>query len=237
MYGAAGRACGFRIIAYSRPGFGHSSRMRARRVRDTLADVEALRTALGLERFAVSGYSAGGAYAAACAAAWPDRVAALGILAPAAPRSLTGSLPGVSLPILASNGFAYAIAAHIPPLRRAIAAVAHRTGDFRGLPDASTDAFLASLGGAFVQGPFEIVRDLLLVLRDWDVDPGTIRVPTVVWQGQRDSVVRWRGTARLAARIPGAKLRVDQGANHFSIFTRHVDELLTELGGHAHPIR
>ena len=229
MYGAAGRACGVRVIAFSRPGFGRSSRLRGREIADVVEDAAELLDDLGIERLALSGYSAGCAYAVACAAAWPERVTALGLLAPAAPRAITGVLPSISLPILASNGFGYAIAARIPPLRRAIAAVAHRTGDFRGLPDASADAFLASLSGAFAQGPWAAIRDLWLVLRPWRVDLAALRIPTVVWQGRRDAVVGWAGTSRLARRIPGVVFRTDEGANHFSVVTRHVDELLAEL--------
>jgi pimeloyl-ACP methyl ester carboxylesterase len=46
---------------------------------DLADDVQALADRLGLERFAVVGFSAGGGYALACAARLPDRISAVGL--------------------------------------------------------------------------------------------------------------------------------------------------------------
>ena len=69
---------GVRLLALSRPGCGHSSWAEpslASCGRDALE----VASALGAERFAVLGISFGGPFAAATAAADPDRVTALGI--------------------------------------------------------------------------------------------------------------------------------------------------------------
>ncbi len=50
----------FRLITYSRPGFGGSSRKHGRSVVDAAEDVRELAKLLDLEKFAVGGWSAGG---------------------------------------------------------------------------------------------------------------------------------------------------------------------------------
>jgi pimeloyl-ACP methyl ester carboxylesterase len=71
----AATAAGVRVIAVDRPGIGGSDRQRGRRVIDWPADIAALADALGIDRFAVLGFSFGGPYARACAFALPERVA------------------------------------------------------------------------------------------------------------------------------------------------------------------
>src|SRR5215218_8504513 len=68
------RRFGLRRITYDRPGYGESTRHPGRRVIDAVSDVEQLTSALGIDRFLVSGGSGGGPHALACAALLPDRV-------------------------------------------------------------------------------------------------------------------------------------------------------------------
>ena len=69
------------LIAPDRPGVGLSSRLASWTVGEYPAMVAALADALGVSRFSVWGYSGGGPYAAACAAALPDRVSAAAVAA------------------------------------------------------------------------------------------------------------------------------------------------------------
>lgn len=77
---AATMAAGVRLITADRPGIGGSDILKARRIGDWPADVVALADALGIDRFAVVGWSAGGIYAAACAALIPARLTAAGVV-------------------------------------------------------------------------------------------------------------------------------------------------------------
>jgi pimeloyl-ACP methyl ester carboxylesterase len=81
---------GLRVITYSRPGYGDSTRMAGRRVVDVAADTAALLDALKIERCLVAGWSGGGPHALACAARLPDRVTAALIVASAAPYGAEG---------------------------------------------------------------------------------------------------------------------------------------------------
>ena len=73
-------AAGVRLITVDRPGIGRSDVLEARSWGDWPADVVALAGALGIDRFAVVGWSYGGNYAAACAALIPSRVTAAGVV-------------------------------------------------------------------------------------------------------------------------------------------------------------
>src|SRR5439155_19171014 len=70
---AATRSANVRLIAPDRPGIGLSDVKAARSYGDYPSDVVSLADALGIERFAVVGWSSGGADAGACAALLAER--------------------------------------------------------------------------------------------------------------------------------------------------------------------
>jgi pimeloyl-ACP methyl ester carboxylesterase len=71
---------GVRVISVDRPGIGGSDPQPGRRVLDWPRDVAELADSLGVERFAVLGFSFGGPYARACAYALADRVTRAGLV-------------------------------------------------------------------------------------------------------------------------------------------------------------
>lgn len=79
-----------RWIGIDRPGIGLSDFQTGRRLVDWPDDVVQLADALGFERFAVAGNSAGGPYAAACAYKIPDRLTHTGIVSGVAPFDRLG---------------------------------------------------------------------------------------------------------------------------------------------------
>lgn len=80
-----------RLICPDRPGIGGSSPLPGRRYLDYPPDVLHLADHLGLRRFAILGVSGGAPYAVACAKAIPpERMSAVGLLAPAAPWHVQG---------------------------------------------------------------------------------------------------------------------------------------------------
>ena len=72
-------AAGVRLLTVDRPGYGGSAPRPDPTLLDWADDVQALADRLGLERFAVVGFSAGGGYALACAARMPERISAVGL--------------------------------------------------------------------------------------------------------------------------------------------------------------
>src|SRR5215831_6537705 len=68
-----------RLLTVDRSGIGGSDVLPRRTLADWPADVVELADALGVDAFAVTGWSAGGPYAAACAARIPARLTGVGI--------------------------------------------------------------------------------------------------------------------------------------------------------------
>ena len=83
-------ARGLRLAAYSRPGYGASSRHEGRSVADCATDAAAVADHLGADRFFTTGASGGGPHALACAALLPDRVLACATIAGVAPYDSEG---------------------------------------------------------------------------------------------------------------------------------------------------
>jgi pimeloyl-ACP methyl ester carboxylesterase len=73
------------VIAVDRPGHGLSDFQPDRTLLDWPTDITALADALGFERFAAVGMSAGGPYVLACAYSIPDRLTTATLIAGAAP--------------------------------------------------------------------------------------------------------------------------------------------------------
>ena len=69
-----------RLITIDRPGIGRSDIKVARSLADWPNDVVNLANSLGIDRFAVVGWSGGGPYAASCAALISPRLTGVGIV-------------------------------------------------------------------------------------------------------------------------------------------------------------
>ncbi|WP_353813448.1 alpha/beta fold hydrolase [Agromyces sp. SYSU T00266] len=209
---AAARARGIRLVTFARPGYGGSTARPGRDVASVAGDVDAIADALGLDRFAVMGYSGGGPHALACAALLPDRVTAVAVLASPAPF----------------GGDEWYVGMHDPgALRAAAVSRAERlryaeTDEFD--PAQFIDSDFAALGGewgavgrdagrAESAGPGGLVDDDVAFTRDWGFDPAEVRVPTLLVQGELDRVIPRPHAVRLVAGLRGARLwmRLDDG--------------------------
>ena len=92
------RSAGVRLIAADRPGVGRSTPQPRRVLLDWPDDVRQLADALGLERFAVVGFSNGGPHAAACAYKLGPRVSATALVAPLPPLDAPGAVRQLGVP-------------------------------------------------------------------------------------------------------------------------------------------
>ncbi len=234
-----------RLLAVDRPGIGTSDlqagdRQPGRTLPDLAGDVAALADHLGLDRFAVVGWSAGGPYALACAARLGDRVTRVMTLAGMAPIDRPGDVAELGL---LGDRLLFPLARRAPRLagavlgatRLATAAMIERTL-VKGLEDTGDPdaALLRDLPGHVVSGPFfdalapggrGTAEDYRLLASPWGFDLGAVRVETHLWQGERDGLLPPSHARRLADAIPGATLRLIAGQGHF-IPRRRMREVL-----------
>ena len=237
---------GVRWISVDRPGLGLSWPSPGRSVADFASDLGELADGLGIERFDVVGWSMGGPYAAAVAAAFPDRVRSATLLAPA-PVYVTAADGAERM----GKAFAWVLARDDPwqmcQLYTAVGLEARRdpalavrlfAGSGEGLSsseaaimndEAVSRTFIDVIVEATRQGAVGLVEDMRVELAPWGFDPADIRVPVSLWQGDEDSYVHADSPAEWARVVPGLTVRELRGEGHLFPYKR-TNELLTSLG-------
>ena len=233
---------GLRLIAYDRPGFGGSSPHEGRVAADAAADVAAILYALGVERFATYGTSGGGPHALACAALLSDRCAAAatiaGVGAADAPDLdwMDGMGEGNQLefgaaregrerlvPVLEEDAAGMTasepeqLADAIRPHLSAVDAAA-LTGEF-------AEHLLETIKVGLAPGVEGWVEDDLAFVSAWGFDPGSIRVPVLIWQGEEDLMVPGAHGRWLREHVPGAQGEVLAGEGHLTLFVDRVADV------------
>jgi pimeloyl-ACP methyl ester carboxylesterase len=238
-------ARGLRYIAYSRPGYGDSTRRAERTVADCVADTVAVVEQLGRDRFYTAGWSGGAPHAIACAALMPDRVLAAASIAGPAPNGAEGLdwLGGMGEENVEEFGAAIA---GPDELRSYLEKVGPEFGSVTG------DEIVSALGdlvgevdktaltgelGAFLAGNIrEGLRngiwgwfdDDLAFVRDWGFDVSALAVPTTVWQGAQDRMVPFSHGEWLAGHAPiRGRLLPDHG--HLSLAVASFPTILDDL--------
>ena len=230
LFTQAARELGLRIMAPDRPGVGGTGPRRLRQLADWVEDAVLVLDGLRAGPAALLGISAGGPFAAACAARIPGRVRSLTLVCPLGPPGwpARAMAPGERLSL--------AVARHAPAfggwfLGR-LAALARRsprlflrlaTSELPGIDRRAIaqpgmrDAFLVGYAEAFRCGSRGVAQDLRVLTRPWGFQLGSITVPTSIHYGDADTTVSpWH--ARLYAEaIPGAQLQLYPGHGHFSI--------------------
>ncbi len=202
---------------------------------------------LGLHRFAVLGFSGGAPFAAATAAAAPDRISALGIAAGLGawrlvePPETWDPADAAAIELAESGALAQAHAMLREQVERGFgpllrlsdeqlagalmppAAAGEPSGDpaFRSwwVPDAR--AALASFDG--------IIYDNLTIGMPWDWSPEQIRQPTWLWYGGADTLVPVAHGRWYERHIGTARLRVRPADGHGRTMYSHWTEMLLAL--------
>jgi pimeloyl-ACP methyl ester carboxylesterase len=242
----AALARGWRLVTYSRAGYGGSTRNPGRRVVDVVADVEAILDHLAAPRCLSAGKSGGGPHTLAVGARLADRVAGVLCIAGVAPFGTDG------LDFLAGMGeqniheFNAALAGEAP-LRAFVDKEAEQLREVKPadivnamdtlLPDVDRAVLTEEYGEDMAAGFREALRtgvdgwldDDLAFTRDWGYDFADIGVPTFLWQGTADLMVPVAHGEWLAANIPGVTAHIEPGEGHLSIAVGAVDRMFDEL--------
>lgn len=199
---------GVRVIGVERCG----PRVRGRNLRSWADEAVALADELGLERFGVVGWSAGGPHALALAARAPERVDRVSLVASMPPPDL---MQHVHRDVRAVSRLArISPRLAVRPLERwgsepvvELAEADHTEAYQRGRTDSFRD------GGAW------LAQELAYLSRPWGFELADVRAPVTVWWGSRDVVTQPPIADAYVERLPNATLRiVDDG--HQLLFSR-----------------
>jgi pimeloyl-ACP methyl ester carboxylesterase len=234
------------LISIDRPGYGLSTYKPRRALKDFNDDVNALADYIGLESFAVLGWSGGGAFALAYIAHNQHRVTqALTVAAPNLPfdASTAHNLPFaryiMKLPyvgniamrqlhrgLLRADGDPKAFL-ETPQGKQLLCGATKRDLEFFHDPDWIGVMYQAMVE-AFRQGDEgvkAVVGEHRLFLRLWNLPFNNIDGSKLhIWHGSEDLTCQLNNAYSIAKNVPNAKLEVFQGAGHCVMFD-HMDKL------------
>ncbi|GAC1444660.1 MAG: alpha/beta hydrolase [Chloroflexota bacterium] len=235
---------GVRLITIDRPGVGLSDPKPRRSLLDWPEDVCELADALGLGRFAVLGWSAGGPHALVCAYRIPHRLSSAGVISSLSPVHWPGAVEAVT-----------DFANRFSPLKRYLTKTVHRglTSLHSGSQPLSDEAphfplpteisiqpssqLPTEVRAIHRQRFMELVRarewdrgiELAMLARPWRFHLEDIRMKVHIWHGTHDRTTRPYMAQYLARTIPQASLTIMPGEGHHVGFThwREVVQTLT----------
>jgi pimeloyl-ACP methyl ester carboxylesterase len=237
------RSAGVRILAPDRPGMGLSDYKPGYTLLDWPDDVADLADALGIERFAVVGFSGGGPYVAACAFKLPHCLTAAGIISGIGPLDAPGALEGM----LSSNRVGYRVGRWMPwfwwrlifrlyyggvrrrPERLARMSKEEPRADHAAFARPGVrEMFIRNFAEAFRQSTEGAARDGWLLSRPWGFGLEEIETPVFLWQGEEDVVVTPAMARHMEAKIPGCRATFLPGEGHL-LFLKYWRDILTVL--------
>jgi pimeloyl-ACP methyl ester carboxylesterase len=249
-YDRAAADRGIRLVTYSRPGFGDSTRHEGRTVAHCAADVAAVADHLGAERFVTIGWSGGGPHALACAALLPERVLAAATIAGVAPYDAggldwtagMGDDNQIEYPLAATDRDAHL--AWMRPVADAMATITPvaivteirsliSDVDEPLLTGAFGDMLASSFRSAFRNGLWGWRDDDLAFVAPWGFDLAAMTVPVSIWQGRHDLMVPLAHGEWLAAHVSSARPRLRPEHGHLSLIIGAIGEILDDLLANA----
>jgi pimeloyl-ACP methyl ester carboxylesterase len=213
---------GVRWIGYDRPGYGDAPAEPGRDIASAAVHTARVADELGLDRFAVFGHSGGGPHALACAALLGDRVTAA--------VSVSGLAPW------GAEGLDWFAGMSEPGSLRAAAQGRAAKEAYEAAPPETDPGFIAAdwaalegvwgwfgkvVGPAMAAGPAALIDDDLAYVGAWGFDPSLIAVPALLVHGGSDAMVPSSHSEWLAARVPGAELRISPADGHISVLQEH----------------
>jgi pimeloyl-ACP methyl ester carboxylesterase len=232
---------GVRLLTIDRPGIGESDPLPRRRLLDWPADVADLASALGLQRFAVAGWSSGGPHALACAVRLGPMVTRVGLLSSAAP------FQGREARAYLDSSWRWIgwMASHAPSLvRRFFERMARRVhadpegvldGSIREMPPADRllmeqpevrAMVLEATLEAFAQGGPGVAADAIAVARSWGFELTDVETPVLLWHGEDDRTWPAAVGRHLAASLPRCRATFLPGQGHLAFVTVWTDVLV-----------
>jgi pimeloyl-ACP methyl ester carboxylesterase len=237
---------GLRYVAWSRPGYGDSTRQPGRAIVDVVADATAVLDSIGADRAYTLGWSGGGPHAMATAAKLPDRILGAATIGGVAPYPADGIdwFEGMGPENIEEFGASLqGPEALIAFKERAWPIWSQVTGEqvaeaFGGLID---DVDRGSLTGDFADEVAAETREALrngywgwfdddmAFNRPWGFELEPMRVPVHIWQGGHDRMVPYAHGTWLAAHVGSACPHLFAEHGHLTLVVDSIGLILDEL--------
>ena len=238
---------GVRFICPDRPGFGLSTDDPARTLLDWPGDVAHLMDSLGIDRFAVLGFSGGGPSALATAYLLPQRVTAIAMVSawgPMGRKELRRGEPwddriflelGARAPwaLPPFTGLIAFLTKHLSPTRLLKLVASSLSDSDNELLSTKPDlgpSLVRSGRESFRQRAGAAATDVRVTAQPWEFQPKAITVPVHFWHGSDDPSVPINISEVLSTEIIGATLHVYQDEGHLVMYG-HTNEILDGLVG------
>jgi pimeloyl-ACP methyl ester carboxylesterase len=221
---------------------GRSTRHPDRTLLQWTDDVRELCETIGVERFAVMGWSCGGPYAAVCAARLPERVTAVALLASAIPLDQYGTTKGLTsddrlllflvrwAPRVATGLMRFTIANASEQriyevIRHSFPAPDRASLEERG----SAAEAVAFVKESMRNGTGGCLDDYRIFGAPWGFALEEVAAPVHIWEGTEDHTGPSDYRDFLAAHLPDAHVHLVPGEGHLSLLPHHAREILKHL--------
>ena len=237
---------GIRLIVPDRPGFGLSTPKLNRTILDWCDDFKQLLNYTKINKFGVIGYGSGTPYALAVASKFPDAIQHISLLSAVAPNYSVRDLRSAGI----IQRMIYISARNIPLvlvqmikqsaklinkdinkyMEVAIKAYSEPDQQLLSDPHVSQNLNTVLLDSADCEGRY-FAQDIMLQVRDWEVDLSTISTPVRIWHGEKKHQNPIRFSILLEQQIPQCELIKIPDAGHFLIYTNYLKHALTHAAG------
>jgi pimeloyl-ACP methyl ester carboxylesterase len=235
-----------RLITVDRPGIGGSDILPQRTLGAWASDVAELADALRVEKFGVVGYSAGGAYAAACAARILTRLTGVGIVCSRALSQFNiAENPSAGEELEPDDRQMLELAERDPNAAARAAAEQNRewVQELRNRPEAALGyeppagdrwffedgerrrPFFDAVRESVRQGPEAFAWELIDAWLPWGFRVADIATEVHLWHGAQDPIVERRHVDFVVQTLPNARLTVWNDSGHLGV-ARHWGEIL-----------
>jgi pimeloyl-ACP methyl ester carboxylesterase len=238
----AAKQLGIRLISPDRPGIGLSNHLPGRTLLDWPKDVAELADALDLDRFAVMGWSLGGAFAAVTAARLPERTTKVALLSSAIPLDAFGSTRGLTT----DDRVLLFLTHHAPRIASAVMrftiADASDTRLYRevlrGFPKVDRQVLkeqpdprqaVAFIKEGMRQGTEGSLQDYRIFGAPWGFELEEIEAPVHIWEGTDDHTGPPEYREFLKRHISHATITLVPHEGHLSLLPHHAAEILGDL--------
>ncbi len=226
---------GVRLISTDRSGHGISDSQPDRKLLDGPNDISQLAYHLGIDKFYVEGWSAGGPHALACAYHLPERVLAGAIISGLAPPDRPNPYEGLPFPNRLLMFFGRKIPQLVYLVRRIMYSMI--TGDPEKAGNTLASFFppedrqiaeipenqkmlIAEIQEGYRQGWHGPAQDDILINSPWGFQLEDIPVRIDIWQGEVDKNVPVNQAQYQDEKIPDSRLTILPGQAHLYLLER-----------------